>query len=481
MNKLLHLVFNSVNSHNARQFVEGIHNVLPASVINKIAKDCGLVLRQRKFSPSAFAYAMVLFCSRGKVNSGQYTIANFLENYYNELLENDPDQMMEQRSFHGQLSKPAVVDFVTALIEHLQIYLKGKNPYEAHANLVKSYTESLGITDIVTVDGCELFARPSCADNFNCKTSGKKRTQRGVQKENTGIKIHGAFSNATGTFSHIDITEGVGSERGCINASDYPRGTLFIMDRGYIDYAEEEGYTNRGQYFLVKYRTNCKGEIIIATNENGAELTYLKGESPSCELPDSCKDNYIDMVVRHEKENTCVRLIRVRNIGKDANQESNEWSYYATNLPITHVPAFAVYLTYRCRWVGSEHSFKCLQTGNGMRTINSSNKVINITFILGNILSFLLKTVIVNLVKRIYKYEFKGQLSLLRVHLKLILSIQLLRAFCNGSRSTIYYQLKKLKSKILRSCIRKTASKRDIESFKDFPTVSRTIDNLLVA
>jgi len=42
---------------------------------------------------------------------------------------------------------------------------------------------SVGITDVVPVDGSGFFVRLSCRKNFNYKTAGRKRTPRGVQKE----------------------------------------------------------------------------------------------------------------------------------------------------------------------------------------------------------------------------------------------------------------------------------------------------------
>ena len=482
MDKLYQLALNNVNSVNSNethQVVKGIQNLLPASLVDEIARDTKLMTRSRKFSPAAFVYALIQFCSRGKVNSGQYTISNFQENFYNDIVEKDDLSIMDQKSFHDKLRKPEMLIFMTQIIERLQKFIKGNNAYSAHADLVKNYAKSLGITDIVSVDGCELFVRPSCAKNFNCKTSGKKRTQRGVQKDNAGIKIHGGFSNATGSFSHIDITEGVGSERASVNAELYPAGTLFIMDRGYIDKVAEEKYGQRGQFYIVKYRTNCQGEVISATNEKGEEVECLYGSAPSAALPDNRTDKWIDMVVKRPDDDTCFRLIRVRNIGKDADHENNEWSYYATNLPATHVNAFAVYLTYRCRWAGSEHSFKCLQSGNGMRAINSSDKVIMLTFILGNILSFIFKNIIAIIIKRIYKFEAIGHFSLIRIHLKMICSTPLLRALYKGTRSTIYFHIGKIKDKIIRACTRKPASKRDIENYKDLPTVCQIIGGLL--
>ena len=125
---------------------------------------------------------------------------------------------------------------------------------------------SVGITDVVPVDGSGFFVRLSCRKNFNCKTAGRKSTQRGVQKENAGIKVHMAFSNVNGTISHLSITEGTDSEREQVGADEYGEGMLNIKDRGYIDYNGEPLYADRSQFHLTRDRTNVQGTVIMAVD-----------------------------------------------------------------------------------------------------------------------------------------------------------------------------------------------------------------------
>ena len=85
------------------------------------------------------------------------------------------------------------------------------------------------------------------------------------------------------------------------------------------------------------------------------------------------------MKVVRKVEDYPVMVVRVRT------PEGN-LSYYGTNMSKDLVPAKALYLLYRCRWEGSEHTIKALQSGDGMRAINSSIKDIIVTFLLGNLL-----------------------------------------------------------------------------------------------
>ena len=279
-------------------------------------------------------------------------------------------------------------------------------------------------------------------NNFNCNTAGRKRTQRGVQVENAGIKVHMGFSNASGTISHMAITESTGSEREQVRANEYGEGLMNTMDRGYIDYDEELNYSSRDQWYLTRYRANVQGCVVTAFDgETGSPIEELTGKIPSCELPKTVKAEYIDMLVKRLDEHgneVIARVVRVRN-------SEGGFSYYGTNLPLDKVPAKSVYLLYRCRWEGSELTFKALQSGDGMRTINSSLKEIILTFMLGNILTYFFKQMIATVVKRMSKST--GSFSILRIHTVLEATEQLITAFTSGVSSSIYYSLNKCKKK----------------------------------
>lgn len=84
---------------------------------------------------------------------------------------------------------------------------------------------------------------------------------------------------------------------------------------------------------------------------------------------------------------------------------------------------------------------------------------------------------VASVAKRIAKAN--GSFSILRIHTVFELSEKIIRAFSNGTRSSIYDVLHKEKYRIIESCTRKEASKRDKQAFKDLPTVVKTIGNLI--
>ena len=186
------------------------------------------------------------------------------------------------------------------------------------------------------------------------------------------------------------------------------------------------------------------------------DIPELIGESPSCELSSTVSAEYIEMMVVRKGEDFPVMVVRVRT--PDGNS-----SYYGTNMSKDLVPAKALYLLYRCRWEGSEHTFKALQSGDGMRAINSSIKDIIVTFLLGNLLTYTFKQMVASVAKRIALAN--GSFSILRIHTVFELSEKIIRAFSNGTRSSIYDVLHKDKDRSIESCTRKRSQQKRQTNF----------------
>ena len=85
---------------------------------------------------------------------------------------------------------------------------------------------------------------------------------------------------------------------------------------------------------------------------------------------------------------------------------------------------------------GSELTFKILQSGDGMRTINSSLLDVILTFMLGNILTYCFKQLVATVAKRIAKSQ--DSFSILRIHTVHEAKDKLIKAFTRGVRSSIY-------------------------------------------
>lgn len=83
---------------------------------------------------------------------------------------------------------------------------------------------------------------------------------------------------------------------------------------------------------------------------------------------------------------------------------------------------------------GSELTFKALQSGDGMRKINSSLLDVILTFM--NILTYCFKQLVATVAKRITKSQ--DSFSILRIHTVLEATDELIKAFTRGVRSSIY-------------------------------------------
>ena len=95
----------------------------------------------------------------------------------------------------------------------------------------------------------------------------------------------------------------------------------------------------------------------------------------------------------------------------------------------------------------------------------------------GNILTYNFKQLVATVAKRIAKSH--DSFSILRIHTVLEATDELIKAFTSGVRSSIYRAIHKQLDRILELCTRKEAGLRDKQTFKDLPTVVKTVDKLV--
>jgi len=67
-----------------------------------------------------------------------------------------------------------------------------------------------------------------------------------------------------------------------------------------------------------------------------------------------------------------------------------------------------------------------------------------------------------------------GSLSIQRIHTVFTLTDKIIKAFLSGVTSTIYSILNQEQQRIIESCTKKEACKKDKQTFKDLPTVVET-------
>lgn len=152
-----------------------------------------------------------------------------------------------------------------------------------------SFRNDLRAIDSTTIDLClNLFPWASF------------RTAKGA------IKLHTSFDIRSQIPDLIEITDGkigdVTAVKG-FDLSQYPKGTIFVIDRGYTDYAFLRSIVNAGHHFVIRLRKNAQ---ILRLKEHRSPCGHgvLKDEKVGFVLPQALNDYPEDLrlVTFHDDE-----------------------------------------------------------------------------------------------------------------------------------------------------------------------------------
>ena len=445
--------------------------------INELAKRVGALQRQGKsFDFAKFLHAGIAF--QGK--DGAHQASYHLDNCRDEYIERDKKNVTEisNKGFHQRLAQDTTLDFVEEVANCVVFQINKeqlKDPENPYTKMILRELKRLGITDIYSVDGCEITLRPSTRGKFPNKSSGRHRKDGSPARPS--VKIHAVFSVLKGSVSSIDITEGVANEREHLHP-ELLQGKLVIADRGYVSDVLECELMDNGVYYIIKGKKNMASGIIVeAYDKVGNPLEDYVGKKFS-----SIRDSNIaefDVTVKSSDEHL-VRIVRQPNPNtkssrsKDENSDSDEstaivedrYVYLRTNLPRDVIGIKKLFALYRFRWQ-IEFFFECLQQGNGLKSINSSNKNIIVEFILLAIISALLKLYMVIQTSRKKKVGLDS-FSMIKANVKFGVFSEFFEMLGVLKKTQFYQVMKRTIDKIYKYCQKSHVSKRDREAGKSY-------------
>ncbi|MGL5676699.1 MAG: IS4 family transposase [Cellulosilyticaceae bacterium] len=92
----------------------------------------------------------------------------------------------------------------------------------------------------------------------------------------SGFKMHTSIDGATGIPDRIIFSNAACHDRTKMDALMTDKGTIYICDKGYIDYERFDKYTNQGIYFISRLKDNAKITLVedlpITYSNEGDEL-----------------------------------------------------------------------------------------------------------------------------------------------------------------------------------------------------------------
>ncbi len=302
---------------------------------------------------------------------------------------------ISSKCFHNRLDQPELSKFGNELVT-AAVKAYGKVCARSPDNYCKELIDTLGVSDIILIDGTEISVRNSLSAQCECKG-----------KLHAGLKLHVAFSLKKQSFEYINVTQAVDSERAEVPPEHY-RNVLFIMDAGYCGHELEERIVKSGNHYLIKGKTNMSGNVTRAFDGKGRLI-----KNCSWFMVSTAPEQYdvypqMDLQVNEGRDKT-QRIIRVKNQCRDGNER---FAFLRTSLTLKQANARQLHQLYRMRWV--ELTMKCLKSGNGLQGINSAKREIVLFWICICALCSVLKSMISLIATNTTDKPF---LSMLKVHM----------------------------------------------------------------
>jgi len=152
-----------------------------------------------------------------------------------------------------------------------------------------SFQNDLRAIDSTTIDLC-----------LNIFPWARFRTQKGA------IKLHTSFNIRSQIPDFIEITDGkVGDITAAkeFDLSQYAKGTIFVIDRGYTDYAFLKAIVAAGHHFVIRLRKNAQ-VLRLREHRPPCGKGVLRDEKIGFVLPQALKDYSEDLrlVAYHDNE-----------------------------------------------------------------------------------------------------------------------------------------------------------------------------------
>ncbi len=153
------------------------------------------------------------------------------------------------------------------------------------------------------------------------------RTTKGAIKLHTSLNVRQQIPDV------VDLTDGKVADVTALKRMDlsrFPRGTIFIIDRGYYDYALLRKIVQAGHHFVIRLKSNAQ-IVRLREHRPACGKGVLKDEKIGFVLPQALEDYPDDL-----------RLVTFHDDEHDITYE------FLTDM--FHLSATNVALIYKCRW-----------------------------------------------------------------------------------------------------------------------------------
>lgn len=355
---------------------QALSRMFPKAKLERLAREMGVVQRQRQVEAAALFWVLVLAVEGGC----RRTLAQLRRAY-----EKTTGTHLAASSFYDRFT-PALARFLKALMEEALSQV---------GELAQGSRMALeSIRQVLCVDSTVVRLHDALARCFPaCRTN---HTLAAV-KLHTVLNVYGVGPQRVRLSS-----ERVHDGR-ALQAGEWVRGCLLLFDLGYFRYSLFAAIIRCGGFFLTRLKENANPVIVSEHRRHRGRAIATEGRSLQ-EFKEDLQRGVFDAEaeIRFRRRSYRGRrrsaALRVRLVGLwDAKHGVYHW--YLTNLPPAQIPAGEVGKLYAARWA-IELLFRELKSCYALESLPSRKSHVVEAFLYAAVITLLVSRVLLRAVRR---------------------------------------------------------------------------------
>lgn len=352
--------------------------LLPRPVVEELARERGVVERQRKVDVYALVWALVL----GFQSGSERTIETLRGAY--------------QRASEQDIARSAFYDRLTPKLAGLLRILAMRAMERIGETIPSTGGYLAGFRDLLAIDSTVLKLH-----DWLSKAYAGTRTN----SSKAAAKLHMVMSVLDGSPRRVKLTpERTNDRTPWKRVGRWVEGRLLLFDLGYYSYSLFDRIDQNGGYFLSRLKANANPLILDVNRRWRGRSIDVVGRRLR-DVIGSLKREILDVEVRVEfdrrtyrgkqsRAKRSFRLIAIRN------PDSGDYHVYITNVPAKKLAAEDVSRTYALRWQ-VELLFKAMKSHGHLDQLPSRKKCVIECLVWASVLSLLASQAVYRLIRKL--------------------------------------------------------------------------------
>lgn len=354
--------------------------------LQDVARQYGVIVRQRTVSPYALFWTLVL----GFTTGNERTLAGL-----RRAFEKASGRTISPSAFYDRFT-PALARMMRAVLTDL---MAGTMAVEQGLDGILSSFRDVLLIDSTLIRLNDLLAKsfPACRTNHTL----------------AALKTHVILSVRGGGATSVKITPGRTHDGPVLRAGKWVRGRLLLFDLGYYRFQLFACINREGGFFISRLKDGANPRITALYQTLRGRKVPLVGEKLQ-DVLERLRRRVLDAEVElafpkrtYRGKQTRARY-RCRLVGV-WNEQTREYHLYLTNIPHCRLSAEDIALTYSARWL-VELAFRELKGNYRLDEMPSAKRVVVETLIYAAFIAMLASERLLACIRKKLRREHRNRL-----------------------------------------------------------------------